>query len=369
MICGGGLIVSVRIEISSRSDSVVRDEFDSMFVLLPDQIKTKTKSKNFTPTAGLWKLLLNYGANRNCEFWLARSSDTGEIIARIGADIPRDRISECSIGFFECVDSTDGRLAGKELIRTAVRWLAERNAQAIVAPMDFNSWFSYRFKVRQAAASTNGDDKSWEPSAPDFHLSLFRDEGFDDFIQFASLSYEIAAPEHWAAYIRKIQPDYQAAIGQGYILRPFGTGEEFKSDLREIFSLANIAFADNPMFEPIPFELFSSLTIASSQKSNMEASRICKSSEGQVAGFAFCFTEKDELVYKTVAVHPDHRSKGLANALTFEISNYCQEKGIRKTTGALIRSGNRSERIGQAHGQFAKPSAINSYVLLRRTVK
>jgi hypothetical protein len=360
--------VSEKFRIISRSSAQERSQFDTLFAELPDHISTHSQTSRSSSSAGFWMQLLKYGDNRNCEFWIAMAHDSNKVLGRVGADIPNGRLAECSIGFFDCLDNHDGQAAGSELIKTAVRWLSDRNAQSIVAPLDFNSWFNYRFKVREPSA-TGSVDKSWEPSAPDFHLSLFKNEGFDDFIHFASLSYEIVKPEHWAAYIGKIRPEYQSVVEQGYSFKPFAGGDGFKSDLQEIFSLANIAFAENPMFEPIPFEIFASLTIALSRKSNMEASRICRTSGGSVAGFAFCFTEKDELIYKTVAVHPDHRSKGLANALTFEISKYCQDKDIRKTTGALIRSGNRSERIGQSHGQFAKPSAINNYVLLRKALK
>jgi GNAT superfamily N-acetyltransferase len=312
-------------------------------------------------------MLLKYGEQRNCEFWIASEADTGRVLARIAADIPCGRAEESSIGFFDCHDTVEGRAAGRELIHTAMQWLADRGAQAAVAPMDFSSWFNYRFKVREQGESVS-PDKSWEPSAPDFHLELFKDEGFQDFIAFSSLEYEIASPEHWKAYIALMQPDFQAAVAQGYTLSPFASGAAFQADLRDIFTLATIAFAENPMFEEIPFELFAALTTGLARKSNMDASLICRAADGSVAGFAFCFTEGNELIYKTVAVHPDHRSKGLANALTFEISSYCLKNNIRKTTGALIRSGNRSERIGHKHGQFAKPSSVYNYILLRKSL-
>ncbi len=355
------------LKIISRSQAADTATFENSFAGLPDRAQLATSQSPKASSSELWMQLIRYGDKRKCEFWLASSEHTGDVLARIGADIPEARPAESSIGFFECIDSDDGRAAGEELIRTALQWLADNRAQGVVAPMDFNSWFNYRFKIRNPEDPAT-IDKSWEPNAPDTHRQLFMRCGFQEFIHFASLSYELGAVEHWKAYLKKIHADYEAVITQGYVFRPFEKDQKFISDLKDVFTLSNIAFADNPMFEKIPFELFAGSTTALARKSKMDASRICTSPDGQIAGFAFCFIENDELIYKTVAVHPDHRSKGIANALTYEISNYCFENNILKTTGALIRSGNRSERIGQSHGQFAQPTQTHKYVLLRRDI-
>jgi GNAT superfamily N-acetyltransferase len=234
--------------------------------------------------------------------------------------------------------------------------------------MDFNSWFNYRFKLRNAGQPTELD-KAWEPAAPDFYRQLFLDEGFTDDLQFARLSYEVPSKAHWQAYMHTLRAEYDAVTSQHrYSIRPLHSGSELLQDLRRIFDLSNIAFADNPMFEVIPFEIFSAMTMAMARSANIGASRIVLSSSGEAVGFAFCFVDNDELVYKTVAVHPDHRSMGIANSLTYEISAYCVEHSLLKTTGALIRSGNASEKIGRRHGNFAQPTKINQYSLLRKVL-
>ncbi|MEN9825027.1 MAG: hypothetical protein RI953_772 [Pseudomonadota bacterium] len=353
-------------KVEARSKATDFSAFDRNFAELPDEIRV-IAGRVPTGAGNLWLQLLALGNQRTCEFWLASSKSGGHILARIGADIPAVNPSQGSIGFFDCVDSPEGRAAGAELISTALAWLKDSNADNVVAPMDFNSWFNYRFKIR-SPEEFRSIDKPWEPAAPEFHKELFQQAGFNDHLYFSSMNFRIPDIRLWDAYLEKLQPDHTKVIDSGYVVRPFATGSDLIQDLRQIFELSNLAFADNPMFEKIPFELFSGLTLALAKKSNMDASRIVLAKDGQAVAFAFCFSEGEELVYKTVAVHPEHRSKGIANALTWEISSWCRNHKISKTTGALIRAGNVSEKIGKSHGSFADPDAMDRYVLLRKVI-
>lgn len=361
--------MSSEVQIVRRRDAQSRDAFDKLFSEIPQQIAQLEHRQNISSSPQLWLKLLAYGNHRNCEFWTAMSSKTGEPLARIGADIQKSTPQVGSIGFFDCRDSPEGHAAGQFLIRTALDWLEKSEVKNVVAPMDFNSWFNYRFKLREPNVDKEVD-KVWEPTAPDFHRKLFLKCDFDNFLDFASLTYEVPSQDIWNAYLQKLRPDYESVTQTyGYQLRPFYQQDKLIEDLQSVCELSNLAFADNPMFEEIPFDIFREMMLGLAQKTNMSASRICTSSSGEIVGFAFCFSDKDELIYKTVAVHPAHRSKGIANAFTFEISDFCMRNNIYKTTGALIRSGNASEKIGQSHGQFAKPNQIHKYVLLQKALK
>lgn len=360
--------MSTGLRIEQRSSCGNSEAFDDTFANLPKLINENEKRTKTASSAELWKQLLRYGQARKCDFWLAFDVNTGNPVARIGADVPHQRSWDGSIGFFECTDDADGKHAGAELIRCAQEWLKTHAAKNVYGPMDFNSWFSYRFKLREAGQLAEAD-KAWEPSAPDFYRKIFIDEGFTDDLQFASLSYEVPSKAHWQAYMQTLRAEHDAVTSKhGYSIRPFHSGSELLQDLRRIFELSNIAFADNPMFEVIPFEIFSAMTIAMARSTNIGPSRIVLSPAGDAVGFAFCFVDQGELVYKTVAVHPEHRSIGIANSLTYEISAYCVEHSLLKTTGALIRSGNTSEKIGRRHGNFAQPTKINQYSLLRKAL-
>lgn len=361
--------MSSEVQIVRRSEAQSRQAFDLSFAEMPQLIAHLDGRQAFSSSTQLWLKLLAYGNHRNCEFWTAISSKTGEPLARIGADIQRASPRVGAIGFFDCRDNAEGHAAGQDLIQQAVRWLRNLEVENIVAPMDYNSWFNYRFKVREP--NTIGTiDKAWEPTAPDFHRSLFLKCDFTHFLDFVSLTYEVPSQDIWNAYLQKLRPDYESVTKtHSYQMRAFHQKDQLIEDLKKVYELSNVAFADNPMFEEIPFDIFKEMMLGLAQKTNMNASRICTSSSGEVVGFAFCFSDKDELIYKTVAVHPAHRSKGIANAFTYEISDFCKSNNICKTTGALIRSGNASEKIGQSHGQFANPSHIHKYVLLRRALK
>lgn len=356
-----------RFTVEARSRADDKGNFDRIFAEMPDQI-LKSLGKPAAGSTNLWLQLLAFGEQRTCEFWISSCAKDGSHLARIGADVPQGQASQGSIGFFDCVDSPEGRDAAKELISEAIGWLKSKRIRSAVGPMDFNSWFNYRFKVRPVDEPSDSG-RSWEPIAPNFHKKLFEEAGFSEHLHFSSLSYQVSDVRIWDAYLEKLNPEHESVVDSGYIIRPIASGNGMIEDLRKIFELSNIAFADNPMFEKIPFPLFSGLMLGLAVKANIEASRICLLPDGQAVAFAFCFSHGDELVYKTVAVHPDHRSKGIANALTWEISAFCRNNKITRTTGALIRSGNISEKIGQSHGSFAQPDSVDRYVLLRRMLE
>ncbi|NBO38415.1 hypothetical protein EBU99_07505 [bacterium] len=229
----------------------------------------------------------------------------------------------------------------------------------------FNSWFNYRFKLREAGSSQS-EDRAWEPNAPDFHLELFRTTGFIDSIHFSSMFFEVPTPAVWDQYLNLLAPDHQKVVDAGFTLRPFKHGHERLEDLKLIFEISNQAFKDNPMFEQIPFEIFAAMTLASAQKSNISGSRLCFAPDSSPAGFMFAFFEQSEVICKTVAVLPEYRALGLANAMSYQLSQDSRLAGMNKSVGALIRAGNTSENIGRKHSRIASQMRENRYVLLAK---
>lgn len=313
------------------------------------------------------RLLLNYSEERQSEFWIAYERGTQKVVCRLGADIPKNQHQFGSIGFLESQLDAQGKSASIFLIQQALLWLQENKVKSVFGPMDFNSWFKYRFKSQSnsgAAMVTH----PWEPATPQIHVDAFRQTGFKEDIKFSSFNFEVSDNLIWDAYISRLHKDHEQAMARGLSIREINWQMNIADDLRAIFEISTMAFAQNPMFEPIPFEIFLSITEASARATNANGSRICFSKDGQPVGFLFAFNLNDMIVLKTIAVVPGFQSIGIANAMTYELCQFCRISNIRKSVGALIRQGNTSERIGHGFGHFASSTTQDEYVLMKRTI-
>jgi len=356
-----------RIEIRSRSCEALSENFDTTFSSFFSSTPGSTANPNSSARKNYTTSLLHFSKVRKSEFWVAIDPASSAVLARVGADIPLQRLEEGSVGFFECQLSELGRSAGLLLLARAEKWLHDRGVKRAIGPMDFNSWFQYRFKLRSKVGDA-AVDHPWEPTSPDIHLEVFAQSGFSESIRFSSFFFEVSGREIWDAYIARLSSDHSRVLDEGFQIRGLKWGTELISDLKHIFSLSNAAFPNNPMFEEIPFEIFSSMTMASSTNMNGGGSRICFTKNGEPAAFLFAFVSGNTVVYKTVAVHPKFQAIGIGNALTFELCEFCRELDVRRSVGALIRSGNNSELIGRGFSKFAVSSGQHEYILMQKEI-
>jgi hypothetical protein len=353
-----------RVEITKRSEVHGREQFDIDFVSFISAASRSSDSSVNLEKQGYTKFLLNYANQRKCEFWLARAHDSGQIIARLGADIPDSVSNMGSIGFFDCEPTPEGRFAATLLLTEAFAWLKGHGTQSVFGPMDFNSWFQYRFKLKNTEEGI--PDFPWEPPPAQAHLDVFRETGFSEHIRYSSFFFEIPDLNIWDMYIARLEPDYLRVIDKGFTITGIRLDENLDSDLRKIFKLLNRSFAQSPMFEQIPFEIFSATTISTLKSKNCSGSSLCFTDQGKLVAFLFAFVSHGTLIYKTIAVDPDFQSLGIGNALTLQLCKAARQMGILKSAGALIRSGNTSEMIGRGFAKFAIASGQNEYILMRK---
>lgn len=65
--------------------------------------------------------------------------------------------------------------------------------------------------------------------------------------------------------------------------------------------------------------------------------------DNKVVGFAGTWIVLDEAHITNIAVHPDHRNKGIASKLLVELINHCRKNGCNAYT-LEVRSGNKAAR-------------------------
>lgn len=354
--------------VECRGTSPDTHSFEEAFATFSSRRASEFQSVSLEHQRHYFLILFGLAQNRQCEFWIARSKSTGKILARLGADNPSEKNSEGSLGFFDCDSSDEGQEAARHLIDLALEWLKNVGVKSVFGPMDFNSWFHYRFKIKPTDRIDEGEDLPWEPAAPTHHHKIFSDMGFAESIRFSSFFFELARPDDWNPYLADIRKHHQKLTSAGFTFRPLKTGPRLKEDLVHIHSISTRSFSQNPMYEDIPLDVFLHLTMNTANSSDISPSRLCFSPQGEAVGFLFAFLLRATAVYKTVAVIPECQSLGISIAMTYEMSLQCKMQNIVKCVGAMIRNGNRSERIGEGFGSFAKSSGVNNYVLMQRTI-
>jgi GNAT superfamily N-acetyltransferase len=104
-------------------------------------------------------------------------------------------------------------------------------------------------------------------------------------------------------------------------------------------------FADNLLFEPIPFPVFEALYRATAHAVDFRLSSFVVDPEGQDAGFVFGFVDRGYAVVKSIAVRPQHRGLGLSTALLHQVIAAAFAAGVRSGISALVRSGSKSQQF------------------------
>ncbi|MEY2986693.1 MAG: hypothetical protein RJB13_214 [Pseudomonadota bacterium] len=337
------------------------EEFDISFANYQPSTAINNKPLRFKYTC----TLLNFADTRKSEFWIAVDPQNGEALARLGADV--NGING-SLGFMEFSQTSQGEYAASTLITEALDWLKSHGVLTVYGPMDFNSWFNYRFKLQNSDEGLSVNHP-WEPGASEPYEQLFRSLGFTDSVKYSSYFFTLSDNSQWMEHITQLSVDYERAIGAGFKIRDISPHHTSEQDIRSIFEISNAAFAGQPMFEQIPFALFSAITLPALTQYNSAPSKICFDSHNRPIGFMFAFLLDDLIVYKSIAVLPEFQAMGIGNAMTLELCRFGMKHNITKCVGALIRSGNKSEMFGKSFEKTAKSSGKNDYILLSRSIR
>lgn len=266
-------------------------------------------------------------------FWLAR--DNGVVVGRIGANLSATRGDTGYVGFFEVVEAgsdaasvSRGQAVAQALLAAATAWLRDQGAKTLYGPLNFNTWFAYRFRTD---ADTAGF--AWEPSNPPRYVDYFVRFGMRPIATYTS-----EAVREFASVGHATEGAHARARDQGYTFRMVDVATAMQRDLPLLYSLSMRGFADNFLFEPITLEQFRALYIPVA-KSAQGVAYFVDDPEGTPVGFFFGFAHEGFFVFKSVAVLPAHQGRGLSNALIHLLAREATNMGFTKGIFALVKDG------------------------------
>lgn len=336
---GGGRSMLLK-KLSETQEASERQDWIRAFSKLPSDVRPEAFRAGLLPES-VWQAFLLQPTPFAKEFWILEVE--GRCLGRVGASLSPVRPGTGAIGFFEVdVRHPEAQRMGCELLEVASAWLTSQGVTVAHGPMNFNTWFPYRFRIEEGTQSqTHPDDAihfGWEPVNPPEYVEIFARAGFQPLEVYHSQGHE-----GLAAFAAATQPAYERALGRGFQFRMFDSQRVMETEVPALYEVSMQGFKDNFLFEPIPFEAFRSLYVPIAGKLDLSLSHLALSPEGKPLAFFFCFEDHGYVVYKSVAVSPEARGQGLSNAVAYLAAEAGVKRGLTKMITALVKTGAQSE--------------------------
>ena len=304
--------------------------------------------------------------------WVAAVDDypVARLVARRSPALQDDEGRPLGLlGFFEALDGPEGKEGALRLLAEGVAWLRETGAGRIVGPMDGDTWHRHRLNVGPF------DDPPFllEPYNPPYYPEIWEEAGFQVLESYFSKQVETAA------VATHLEPRATAARDAGYTLRALDLSR-FTEELRLLYRLSRVVFADNFLYTEILEEDFLALYAGSKALLDPDLVLFARSPQGEDAGFLFAYPDRFRAVaamrgrrglfaklrflrhraetnavdFKTLGVLPEHRRAGVAALLMHEGHLRAQGKGYRTANHCLFREGNPSGGLDGGAGRVLR---------------
>ncbi len=256
--------------------------------------------------------------------------------------------------------AADDAGSAAELLEQATGELRRAGCTLALGPMDGDSWHAYR------ATTTAGTEPAFalEPARDESLADCFRGAGFDLHSSYQSTVMSVDGARIPWRY-RLLLP----LLNRRYRLRTIDL-DNFDAELTAMHAFCLRAFADNHLFTPIGLEDFRELYRPLREHLRPEFVLIAEV-DGEMVGLLFALPDLkqlergeaiDTLIFKTLAVAPSQRRRGLAFLLMYRAWRAARAAGYRRIIHAMMYRANRSRefsarneiRVVREYGLFAK---------------
>ena len=277
------------------------------------------------------------------EHWLVFDHD--RVVGRIAANVSTTNPNQGYLGFYECdLSHPEFKLIHEFLISTAEQWLKKNNVLKIFGPIDYSTWFSYRFQIN---AVTDTPTFAWEPSQPEEYVDLWSKSGFQVYETYASL-----CSNHIPSGIKMTQKHYETCLAQGFHFRPFLKGEAFHAELSLISMINQSSFKDAALYEPITAEAYQEFYVSQFSHYLSDFCFFILNKEGKEVGYFFLYEDQKHFIWKTVAVVSEYQKLGLGHFGMHHGIQLALNNGIDHFVAALVKKGAPSETLTRKPAEY-----------------
>ena len=282
---------------------------------------------------------------------------------------PALRIEGEPVAFFGYFESRGAPASDAALFQRVEAWARERGARSLYGPINFNTALAYRLRL---SAEPGALPFLGEPYNPPDYPARLEAQGYA--LNQRYLTQVLPVPAVQAA-LETQRPALDALLAEGYRMAPFDT-DLWLARIGDFHALAHSIFRENFAYRPMSPEAFASLAGRPLlRKICAESSIVCFAPDGAVAGYALAYPHWGPLVVqaagadrvalgdldyarhidalrrkppvgaigKTIGLHPDHRGRGLFQAMLLAGWDRSQSR-YDLWYAALIREDNSSRR-------------------------
>ena len=226
-----------------------------------------------------------------------------------------------TLGAFSCETAE----AGAKAIREAMALLKAEGFEAVLGPMDGNTWAKHRLVIE----SDGRPSFLMEPSNPAHFVEAFEQSG----LQIVS---------HYVSAVRSADVLNSQTVVPGLKLRQFDPAQA-EAELTRVHALSLEAFASNHFYQPIALEPFLASYRPVLSVIDPELVLLLEDEAGALKGFLFALPNLSDPASKAVILKTyASRSKGGGSMLANEFHRRARDKGFADVIHALMHESNLS---------------------------
>lgn len=282
-----------------------------------------------------------------------------------------------AIGLWECTEDEAGDAAAHALLELATTWLREQGAHDVVGPIDFSTWYGYRFRD---GAGDGRDPHLLEPVTPDHAIEQWRRFGFDrDETYFSA---EITDP---AGQLEMSTPLVRELVAGGWQVRQLRMSQ-WDDLIDQVHALSMREFTRQPYFTPSTLDEFRAIYEPARRSVDPRYVFSALAPDGTFAGFVFGVRDlgaaqralarggiagrvsaaraawhADTVMVKTICVAKPYREHGVSILLQAALYRAALATGHTRVCNMLMHANNRSRMLTELAGGVE----FRTYVTLR----
>ncbi len=234
--------------------------------------------------------------------------------------------------------SENMREVSLELLEVATQMAIAQGQQTLFAPLDGDTWHSYRTIIESSPAPKF----FLEPASP-LSAEVLEEAGFSLTAQYSSSLIDIAYSK---AAIEATIARHEATIEKSFLVRHLNSAN-FAGELREIYELSLKSFKNNFLYQAISYKDFVELyhPLVNLIKSELVWLAF---NQGKLVGLLFALPDilnREQIILKTVAVDPDYTGLGIASYLLARVQKEALNLGYTCAVQALYKAENKSAQL------------------------
>lgn len=257
------------------------------------------------------------------------------------------------IGYFEAT----GAGPAAAVLGAACDYLASLGVKNIFGPVNDTVWQRYG-----SAAGGEAPPYAGEPYTPQAYADYFRQAGFGPADR--RLTTVISAD---AAPFARYTAKRDELLAAGYTFEELGPGDLARG-AAGIHAIAAEVFAASPLFVPAGLDEFLYSARGQAGRAEGAALMLARDARGKPAAFLWGlpdgFSGGNNFIFKTVAVLPEYRGKGLGRALFCLMDARAKAGGAKNYIFSTMRSGNSGIEALAARGS----SPYREYLTFRKAL-